>query len=114
MTIEIQRPELEALIRERMKTGTLPGVEDALIETLRGSPLPAAQDAAASNGTPNPTGADLVAAMQASPCKEEIDLEPERARMRVRDTSSDGVIARHQHPLRVAAFQARTAGCRIC
>lgn len=84
MTIEIQRPELEALIRERMKTGAFPTVEDALIEALKSSPSPADQRALPSNGTPVLTGADLVTAMQASPYKE-IDLEPTRARMPVRD-----------------------------
>jgi hypothetical protein len=84
MTIEIHQPELEALIRERMKTGAFPTVEDALIQALKSSPLPAGQRALTSNGTPGPTGADLVAAMQASPYKE-TDLEPARDRMPVRD-----------------------------
>ena len=84
MTTEIQRPELEALIRERMKTGAFPTVEDALIQALKSSPLPAEQRAPASNGTPAPTGADLVTAMQASPYGQ-IGLEPARARMPVRD-----------------------------
>ena len=85
MTIEIHKPELEALIREWMKTGALPTVEDALMQALKSSPLPAKQDAGASNGKPAPTGADLVAAMQASPYKE-IDLEPTRERLPVRDS----------------------------
>ena len=84
MTIEIQRPELEALILERMKTGAFPSVEDALIEALKSSPPPAEQRVLASNGTSAPTGADLVAAMQASPYRE-IDLAPPRTRMPVRD-----------------------------
>jgi len=49
-----------------------------------GAPLPPEQEANASNGTPALTGADLVAAMQASPCKE-IDLQPTRDRSSVRD-----------------------------
>jgi hypothetical protein len=84
MTIEIHRPELEALIRERMKTGAFPTVEDALMQALKSSPLPAEQNACVSNGAPAPTGADLVAAMQASPYKD-IDLEPTRDRLPVRD-----------------------------
>lgn len=84
MTIEIHRPELEALIRDWMKTGAFPTVEDALIQALKSSPFPAEQEAAASNGTPTLTGADLVAAMQSSPYKE-IDLEPARDRLPVRD-----------------------------
>jgi hypothetical protein len=35
MTIEIHRPELEALIREWMKTGAFPTVEDALMQALK-------------------------------------------------------------------------------
>lgn len=85
MTIEIQRPELETLIRERMRMGAFPTVEDALIQALKTSPLPAEQRVIESNGKPVPTGADLVAAMQASPYKD-IDLEPARTRMPVRDT----------------------------
>jgi hypothetical protein len=85
MTIEIQRPELEALILERMQLGAFPTVEDALLQALKSAPLPG-QGAAASNGTPGPTGADLVAAMQASPYKE-IVLEPSRDRMPVRDVA---------------------------
>jgi hypothetical protein len=84
MTIEIHRPELEALIREWMKTGAFPTVEDALMQALKSSPLPAEQKADASYGKPALTGADLVAAMQASPYKE-IDLEPTRDRLPVRD-----------------------------
>jgi hypothetical protein len=86
MTIEIQRPELEALILERMQLGAFPTAEDALLQALKSSPLPSGQGAAAANGTPGPTGADLVAAMQASPYKE-IALEPTRDRLPVRDVS---------------------------
>jgi hypothetical protein len=68
-----------------MKTGAFPTVEDALMQALKSSPLPAEQDADASNGKPAPTGADLVAAMQASPYRE-TDLEPTRERLPVRDT----------------------------
>jgi hypothetical protein len=84
MTIEIHRPELEALIRDWMNTGAFRTVEDALMQALQSSPLPAQQLAGASNGTPARTGADLVAALQASPCKE-IDLEPSPVCLPVRD-----------------------------
>jgi hypothetical protein len=86
MTIEIQKPELEALILERMQLGAFSTVEDALLQALKSSPLPSGQGAAGSNGTPGSTGADLVAAMQASPYKE-IALEPTRDRMPVRDVA---------------------------
>ena len=86
MTIEIQKPELEALILERMQLGAFPTVEDALLQALKSSPLPSGQGAALSSGAPSTTGADLVAAMQASPYKE-IALEPRRDHMPVRDVA---------------------------
>jgi hypothetical protein len=84
MMIEIQEPELEALILERMQLGAFPTVEDALLQALKYSPLPSKLDSAASVGSPGPTGADLVAAMQNSPYKE-ITLEPARFHQPVRD-----------------------------
>ena len=83
MTIEIHRPELEALILERMKSGAFQNVEEVLMQALKSSPT-------WENGTGLPeerstnTGADLVAAMQASPYKD-IDLAPPRHRLPVRD-----------------------------
>ncbi len=77
MTIEIHRPELEALIIERMKSGAFEDIEDVLMHALKSAPLPA-KDAA--------TGADLVAAMQASPYRE-IDIQPPRAPLPVRDVT---------------------------
>jgi hypothetical protein len=44
MTIEIHKPELEALIRERMKTGPFRDVEDVLMEALK--PLPSSEQTA--------------------------------------------------------------------
>ena len=79
MTIEIHKPELEALIRERMKSGAFQDIEDVLIQALKAAPPVAEEDSAQ-----HKTGADLVAAMQASPYRE-IDLEPGRDRMPVRD-----------------------------
>jgi hypothetical protein len=86
MTIEIQEPELEALILERMQLGAFRSVEDALLQALKYSPLPSRLASAVSNGSPGPTGADLVAAMQASPYKE-ITFEPIRCRLPVRDVA---------------------------
>jgi predicted nucleic acid-binding protein len=40
MTIEIQKPELEALILERMQKGAFASIEDALMQALESSPLP--------------------------------------------------------------------------
>ncbi len=84
MTIEIQRPELEALINERMKTGAFENVEDVLMEALKASTPPDEKDAVRSDEKSSAMGAELVEAMQASPFKE-IVLEPARERMPVRD-----------------------------
>ena len=84
MTIEIHRPELEALIRERMKIGGGQNVEDVLLQALMSSQPAVGNDAGYSDEKPAATGADLVAAMQASPHKE-IDLAPTRGGMPVRD-----------------------------
>ena len=78
MNIEIQKPELEALILERMKSGGFQSVEDVLIQALKSAP-PAPE----SPEKATRTGADLVAAMQASPYRE-IDLEPARTRLPIR------------------------------
>lgn len=80
MNIKIQKPELEALILERMKSGGFQSVEDVLIQALKSAPPAPVYVAALSD---NSTGADLVAAMQASPYRE-IDLEPARARLPIR------------------------------
>ena len=79
MTIEIRQPELEALIKERMKTGRFQSVEDVLIQALASPLLPGQL-------SPEPiarTGAELVAAMQASPYKD-IEIEPARTCLPVR------------------------------
>lgn len=78
MTIEIHRPELESLIQQRMKSGAFRSVEDVLMHALTAT--------SASEDTDGPTGADLVAAMQACPLKE-IDIEPARYPMPVRDVT---------------------------
>lgn len=78
MTIEIHKPELEALINERLRSGAFDNVEDVLMQALQGSPLPTKKETR--------TGADLVAAMQASPCKD-IDLEPAKITMATRDVT---------------------------
>jgi hypothetical protein len=83
MTIEIHRPELEVLIRERMKIGG-GDIEDVLMQALKSLPPAAEKDGGFSDEKPAATGADLVAAMQASPYKE-IELEPTRGGMPVRD-----------------------------
>jgi hypothetical protein len=74
MTIEIHRPELEALIIQRMKSGGFHNVEDALLQALRTSP-PVEEPSDEKR-----TGADLIAALQASPYRE-LDIEPPRVRL---------------------------------
>jgi len=86
MTIEIHRPELEALIRERMKNGAFRSVEDVLLQALQMSSLPGDTGRDRPTGTSVPTGADLIAAMQSSPHKE-IDLESPRGWLPVRESS---------------------------
>jgi hypothetical protein len=83
MTIEIHTPELEALIMERMKSGGFHTVEEVLLQVLKTS-LPIEKQA---GKTAEPrTGADLIAALQASPYRE-IDIEPARYRLPVRDVA---------------------------
>jgi hypothetical protein len=83
MTIEIQNPELQALILDRMRSGGFRNIEDALMQALKSQPCVPDE-----NSNPNVphalTGTALVAAMQASPYKQ-IDLEPERNRLPVRN-----------------------------
>jgi Arc/MetJ-type ribon-helix-helix transcriptional regulator len=74
MTIEITSPDVEALIRQRMQTGVFKSPEDVILHALRTSKSEAR------------TGAALIAAMQASPHKE-IEIEPSRSSMPVRDVS---------------------------
>ena len=82
MTIEIHRPELEALLMERMRAGAFQSVEDVIMQALETAPVPEAR-AGLSSGR---TGADLIAAIQRSPYRE-LEIEPERYRMTVRDAT---------------------------
>lgn len=65
MTIEITRPEVEALIRQRLSSGRFADPQDMILDALRTSP------------DVRRMGTELVAAMQASPAQG-IDLEPAR------------------------------------
>ncbi len=78
MTIEIHKPELEALIMERLKSGAFENVEDVLMQALRGSGIPAEKETR--------TGAALIAAMQACPYKD-IDFEQKKIIMPTRDVT---------------------------
>ena len=80
MTIEVQQPRLQALIRQRMASGQFQTVEDALVQALEATPLPRSLHR---NPAPR-TGAALVAAMQAMPHKD-IEFEHSRLPLLVRD-----------------------------
>jgi Arc/MetJ-type ribon-helix-helix transcriptional regulator len=62
-TIQITRPELEALIEQRLRSGPYANVEELILDALR------------SSAPRERTGADLIAAMKESPFRE-IDIEP--------------------------------------
>ena len=88
MTIEIHKPELERRMREGIQSGQFHDVDELLTKALdalfekeaeRGREL----DAPSAQGTHS--GAVLVEAMQASPYRD-IDLQPQRDRLPVRDT----------------------------
>ena len=84
MTIEIHRPELEALIFQRMESGGFQNVEDVLFQALKTSPP---VEGRAGTSSDKRTGADLIAALQASPYRE-LDIEPPRVRLStVRDVA---------------------------
>jgi hypothetical protein len=82
MNIEIHQPELEALILQRMASGRFQNIEDVLIEALKAEPSPASASAPQRSKR---TGLDLLEVMQAMPYKDEIDIEPSRPHMPVRD-----------------------------
>ena len=77
MTIEIQRPELEALILERMQKGGFASIEDALMQALEASPMVTEHQGRTRDQR---TGADLIAALQSSPYRE-LDIEPSGFRL---------------------------------
>jgi hypothetical protein len=83
MTIEIHRPELEALIMQRMKAGGFQNVEDVLMQALETAPATEEKPVTTAKKR---TGADLIAAMQSSPHRE-LEIEPTRYRMPVRDVT---------------------------
>jgi len=74
VTIEISSPEVEALIAERIRSGAFSSPEEVILHALR-----------ASKATP-PTGAALIAAMQASPHKD-TEIEPSRGPFPTREVS---------------------------
>ena len=71
--IEINHPEIEALIQQRLVDGGFKDVEAVLEQALTDAPLPAKS----CSSKPPRTGAELLAALVTSPFKE-VNLEPER------------------------------------
>lgn len=74
MTIEITKPEIEALISQRIRSGAFGSPEDVILDALQSTVSRAR------------TGAELVVAIQASPCRE-LEIEPERYPLPVRDVT---------------------------
>ncbi len=79
MSVEIDQPEIEALIEQRIASGHFQDAEEVLLFALRSAPFPNAASAGR-------TGAEIVAAMQAMPYKD-VDLEPLRPQLPVRDAA---------------------------
>jgi len=71
MSVEIHQPEIEALIQQRMASGAFHDVEEVLLYALKSAPVPSVSKQVPSNRT----GAELVAAMQAMPHKDSIEIE---------------------------------------
>jgi hypothetical protein len=84
MTMEIRKPELEALIISRLQSGEFQSVEDFLMHALEASSLQTGNDAELRRERSLRMGAELVAVMQESPFKE-INLETARSPMPVGD-----------------------------
>ena len=74
MTIQITRPEVEALIQQRLASGPFTNAEGVILDALRAT-VPAKR-----------TGADLIAAMKQSPFRE-VEIEPRSSPMPVRDVT---------------------------
>ena len=75
MTITIHRPELEALIQERLNSGAFENVEDVLMQALKSSP-PAAPPPAAIKRRPD--GRKSLAQLFADSPLKGLDIDFER------------------------------------
>jgi hypothetical protein len=64
--LKIQKPELEALIQERMRSGAFQSVEDVLLQALKLAPPLGNEDSGERNNGLPVMCVELVAAMQAS------------------------------------------------
>jgi hypothetical protein len=75
MTIEIHRPELEALIRERMNSGAFHDVEDVIMQAFQAAPAAEAPAAATSR---RPEGRKSLAQLFAESPFKGLDIDFER------------------------------------
>ena len=75
MTIEIKKPELEALIAERLQSGTFESVEDVLLQALKSS---LSQGRPAPPKPPRPPGRKSLAQLFADSPFKGLDLNFER------------------------------------
>jgi hypothetical protein len=75
MTIEIRKPELEALIAERLECGTFESVEDVLLQALKSSPP---RDQAGPPKHRRPSGRKSLAQLFAESPFKGLDLDFER------------------------------------
>ena len=79
--IQIQQPEVEALIQQRLTAGGFDNIEEVLLQALQDAPLPVRPKLHDTG-----TGADLIAALQRSPFNGlDIDFEFARQPMPVRE-----------------------------
>jgi hypothetical protein len=90
MTIETQRPELEALINERMKTGAFQNVEDVLMQALKASPTLDEKDAGRSKREIVRNGRRTGRSDAASPFKEIRFVCPASVRTKIFRQRSSG------------------------
>ena len=95
MTIEIHRPELEALIRERMSSGAFHDVEDVIMQALRSSP---AAEAPAATTSQRPEGRKSLAQLFAESPFKGVDIDFERDPMAA-TFRYERLPARHQHSI---------------
>ncbi len=70
--IQIQQPEVEALIQQRLAAGRFENIEAVLLQALQDAPLPCKVP----SPHPGPSGLDIIAAFQRSPHKE-VNIFPE-------------------------------------
>jgi hypothetical protein len=80
MTIQINKPEVEALINQRLQTGAFKDAEDVVWQALQSSPLQAAATAPKST-EPAKNMADLFAPLRGL----NIDFESDRSKGTGRD-----------------------------